>query len=170
VPAGTGCDFNQLQTQTLTTAGIAGTPKWWALPIDLSDLGVPAGGTVTSLTFLSGDGTRAVDPLMIVAMPPLPVLGDFDRDGQLAAADVPLMLKALIDVNSYQKWAGLSASDLLAIGDFDGDQLVTNADLQMLLQKLASSNIPAGVPEPDAQLLMLFGLLSIGLRWLGCRQ
>ena len=160
VPPGTGCDFNQLQTLPLT-AGAAGNQKWWAVPIDLTDLGVPAGGIVNSLVILSGDGSRAVDPLMIVAMPTPPLLGDFDRDGQLTSADISAMLKALTDLDGYQKWAGLSIADLLAIGDLDGDQSVTNADLQALLRLVANQSSPNSVPEPHGYLLGLLGVFCI---------
>jgi len=98
---------------------------------------------------------------MIVAMPTPPLLGDFDRDGKLTAADISVMLNALTELGSYQKWAGLSDAGLLAIGDLDGDQFVTNADLQLLLRLVANQGSPVNVPEPVGYLSALLGSAGI---------
>jgi hypothetical protein len=64
------------------------------------------------------------------------VPGDFDRDGHRTAADIPAMLNALTDLNSYRAGKNISTADLLALGDLDGDHSVTNRDLQSLLTLL----------------------------------
>ena len=44
---------------------------------------------------------------------PLPLPGDFNRDGHVDAADIPAMITALTDLKSYKTTNGMSDSDLL---------------------------------------------------------
>jgi len=85
--------------------------------------------------------------------------GDFNRDGHVNAADVPPMLTALADLNTFQSARGLSATDLLTIGDIDHDGRVTNGDVQSLLNLLKSGggSITA-VPEPASIVLLALAL------------
>ena len=64
------------------------------------------------------------------------VPGDFTRDGLITVADLPAMLTALTDLNTYRANNSLTAADLLTLGDLNGDQAVTNADVQALLNDL----------------------------------
>ena len=66
------------------------------------------------------------------------VLGDFNRDGQVTAADIPAMLSALTDLNAYLSARSLSPAQLVVIGDFDNSGSVTNRDIQGLLDLVAS--------------------------------
>jgi Dockerin type I domain len=86
--------------------------------------------------------------------------GDFNRDGQVNAADIPAMLAALVDLNAYQTSKNLSGPQLVLLGDINGDGVVNNADLQALLNLLKSGGGSlAAVPEPATlplSLLVLF--------------
>jgi hypothetical protein len=91
--------------------------------------------------------------------------GDFSTDGQVNAADIPAMLLALADLNSYKAANHLSGDDLLSIGDLDGDRNVTNRDLQSLLNLLAGigSGSVTTVSEPSSLLIVIVGTV---LSWL----
>jgi hypothetical protein len=85
--------------------------------------------------------------------------GDFNRDGQITAADIPAMLNALTDLNTYSSNNSLSSDQLAAIGDFDNSGTVTNRDIQGLLDLVSAQGggSVTAVPEPAA-----FGLLGFG--------
>ncbi len=87
------------------------------------------------------------------------VRGDFNRDGQLTAADIPAMLQALTDLNAYKSAHSLTDALLTTIGDFDSSSTVTNRDIEGLLDLVASQGGGSGtaVPEPAS-----LGLLIIG--------
>ena len=89
--------------------------------------------------------------------------GDFNRDSQVTAADIPAMLAALTDLNQYKTTNSLSDADLLAIGDLNNSGTLTNADIQPRLDLVATQGggSMAAVPEP-ATLLLLF-LAAVGL-------
>ena len=81
--------------------------------------------------------------------------GDFNRDGQVNAADIPAMLAALADLTAYQTSKNLSGPQLVLLGDIDGDGAVTNADIQSLLNLLkVGGGSVAQVPEPATIMLM----------------
>ena len=92
------------------------------------------------------------------------IRGDFSRDGQVTAADIPAMLSALTDLNAYTSARSLSPAQLVVIGDFDNSGSVTNRDIQGLLNLLANSGSGplTAVPEPSTLVLALLGL-SIGV-------
>jgi hypothetical protein len=99
--------------------------------------------------------------LSIVDVNQLP--GDFNRDHQVTAADIPAMLKALTNLGAYQGQNVLTASQLLAIADLDLSGTITNSDIQMLLaivSTLAGSGSVSAVPEPSSWMLALPGLLA----------
>ena len=96
-------------------------------------------------------------------VPGLFVLGDFNRDGQLSAADIQAMLGALADLNAYKSAKGLSAEALVLLGDLNGDHHVNNGDIQALLDGLKNGGIITPIPEPSTFLLAslsLFGLVG----------
>ena len=92
--------------------------------------------------------------------------GDWNRDGQVTAADIPAMLTALTDLNSYASTNSLSPTQLAAIGDFDNSGTVTNRDIQGLLDLVASlgGGSVAAVPEPRSIVLLGLGALAIAFR------
>jgi hypothetical protein len=88
--------------------------------------------------------------------------GDFDLNGVANAADVPVMLQALSDLNAYKTTNMLQASDLLSIGDVNADGVVNNLDMQAFLTQLkAGQGGLASVPEPGAWLLMSVGGIAV---------
>ncbi len=91
--------------------------------------------------------------------------GDFDRDGQLTAADIQAMLSALTDLNAYRTEKGLTSEALVVLGDLNGDHTFTNADIQPLLDLIASGNGSApAVPEPSSIMLAALGMLCLVVR------
>ena len=93
--------------------------------------------------------------------------GDFNADGHFTAADVPAMLNALADLDTYKSNHNFTDSDLLNIGDFNGDHAITNRDIQSMLDALASAGNGAfvSVPEPTTRcLLLLAAITAIGGR------
>ena len=93
--------------------------------------------------------------------------GDFNRDGQLTAADLPAMLIALTDLKAYKSTNALTDPQLVAIGDLDGDGQVTNRDIQSqvgLLTSHAGGGSTTAVPEPASVLLLLSGALAFLLK------
>ncbi len=96
--------------------------------------------------------------------------GDWDRDGQVTAADIPAMLIALTDLNSYASTNSLDPTQLAAIGDFDNSGTVTNRDIQDLIDLVASTGGGSvdAVPEPSS--LVLLGLAVPAVAIIGCRR
>jgi hypothetical protein len=97
---------------------------------------------------------------------PVPVPGDFNRDGVVDSSDIGAMLKAIIDLPGYMSSYDVSAADLSTLGNLDGDGVLTNADLQALLTTLLNGGMPVQtVPEPAGILLLavggMIGLLSL---------
>ena len=94
------------------------------------------------------------------------LLGDFNRDGHVNGADIPVMLNALKDLNAYTSALLYNESQLLAIGDLNGDDQLTNADVQGLLDLLAAGRGSlASVPEPSSLMLACLGAIIL----FGCR-
>ena len=90
--------------------------------------------------------------------------GDFNRDGQASPADIPAMLSALTDLNTYKSQNALTDTQLAAIGDFNSSGTVTNVDIQGMLDFIASlpgAGSVAAVPEPGSLLLMCIGGISL---------
>ncbi|HTQ40824.1 MAG TPA: choice-of-anchor tandem repeat GloVer-containing protein [Pirellulales bacterium] len=92
------------------------------------------------------------------------LLGDFNFDGHVDAADIAAMEQTLANLPSYQSANGLSNSQLLAIGDINGDGVFNNADLQAFLDYLQSGGGSTNpVPEPSTFVLavLAFGLFVV---------
>ena len=87
--------------------------------------------------------------------------GDFNLDGNVNAADIQPMLKAMTDLNAFKSTSGLTDAQLISIGDVNGDGVLTNSDLQSLLNQLHNgSGSVSAVPEPRAISSALAGLIS----------
>ena len=88
--------------------------------------------------------------------------GDFNQDGKKTAADIPLMLSVLADLNEFKTANNLSDLGLLAIADVNQDGVITNADLQALLGLIAGgSQSPQGVPEPASILIAISAIVAL---------
>jgi fibronectin-binding autotransporter adhesin len=88
--------------------------------------------------------------------------GDFNRDGALTPTDLPIMLSALTQLDSYASAQGLTPAELIAIGDLDGSGTITNADIQSLLDRLVSGSAssPFAVPEPSSSTLACLAIAA----------
>jgi len=109
------------------------------------------------------NGSNTLTSLTLTATIP----GDFSRDGQVTAADIPAMLSALTDLNAYTSAKSLSSAQLVVIGDFDNSNSVTNRDIQGLLDLIA--NQPGGgsvaaVPEPSTLTLLFLAASAWALQ------
>jgi hypothetical protein len=114
----------------------------------LPPAGVASGSSLTSLT--------------LTAVPDSFHAGDFNFDHHVNAADVPAMLNALTDLNSYRAAMSLTNAGLLSIGDINGDGKITNADLQALLTLLKSGGGSVdAVSEPATLALLALALLGL---------
>jgi fibronectin-binding autotransporter adhesin len=89
--------------------------------------------------------------------------GDFNRDGQITAADIPAMLKALTNLANFAANNVLTPAQLVTIGDLDGSGTVTNRDIQGLLNLVATlgGGSVASVPEPGSAAIMLASVIGI---------
>ena len=99
--------------------------------------------------------------------------GDFNIDGQITAADIPAMLKAIADLNNYKSTEGLDATSLMAVADVNHDGSITNADIQSLLDLVASQpggGSAAAVPEPKNFILLVIGIALTVAMSLACRN
>jgi hypothetical protein len=133
-------------TTILHVAYDAASPQWQWTGANSLSYNMPA-MSVTTLELLKAE------------------LGDFDLDGQVTAADISAMMKALTDLGAYQAAHAQIGSQMTTIGDFNGDGKVTNADLQRLINRVASggSGSLGAVPEPETATLLAVGALALGI-------
>ena len=96
--------------------------------------------------FTNSAGTTITSAATLTVQAPPFVLGDFNHDGHVNAADIMPAMQALTNLSGYEAQYGLSAADLQTIGDVNGDGKVNNADLQALLNSLKNS-LSAGAPS-----------------------
>jgi fibronectin-binding autotransporter adhesin len=114
------------------------------------------GGLAWNLAQLYTAGT-----LSVVSSNLLP--GDFNRDAQITAADIPAMLKALTNLTNYAATNFLTPAQLVTLGDLDGSGTITNADIQGLLSLVVTlgGGSVAAVPEPSTIVLVLAAIVGI---------
>jgi hypothetical protein len=122
----------------------------------------------TGSQFTGSDHLPVVADYTLVGVQPLPVPGDFNRDGRVTLADISAMLAALVDLNGYETSRMLTDPQLQVIGDLNGDGKVTNADIQALLDLLATQSSGnrsvTAVPEPSSLVLLVLALPLIVAR------
>jgi hypothetical protein len=152
-------------TTTPVIAGGLNRPTWVLQAFDLSTMGIAAGASVSSLYLQEWSGNNGNgSPISFVAgFPPVTRLGDFNFDGAVNKADVPAMLKALTNLNSFQTNSALTPETLLSIADLNSDGKVTNADIQPLLSLIATTGGGAvEAPEPATLVLLAIAGISVG--------
>jgi endonuclease I len=152
--AGSASSF-QTSFDTTSTGSFSAT-----YTLNLSDDSTLLGATPQQLTLnLSG-----------VVVPDF-MTGDFDRDHQVTASDIHVMMDALTDLHAYQTMKGLTDPQLNTVADVNTDGSIDNLDAQALLVQLA--NAPGGgggltaVPEPSG--IVLFTLAAAAVFARRCR-
>ncbi len=161
VGEGQSATLNDLVNASITPSATS-NPKWHAVPINLNALGLAEGDSVQSLAILSGDGTRAVDLLMVVGLPPYvaSLAGDYNGDHEVGAADYVV----------WRHLLGQSGTGLLADGSgLSGmpDGVVDEYDYDFWRANFGNTLAGAGsvapsnaiMPEPPAFLLAVFAIL-----------
>jgi len=99
------------------------------------------------------------------APPPPVTVGDFNQDGHVNAADIPVMLSAMANPSAYEATYGLTPAQFDAIANVNGSGVINNAQVQALLTLLQSGGGSASaVPEPASGVLLVVGGAAL---WLG---
>jgi hypothetical protein len=135
----------QNETDTVTFRFVA-----WGEGTNIGSLGFgrSAGSSTAQNSLVLGGTAQAAS-----------LVGDFNGDGHVNAADILAMEQALTDLPDYEAAKGLTDAQLLAIGDINGDGVVNNADLQALLDLLQSGGGSTNpVPESGSWILLALAL------------
>lgn len=97
-----------------------------------------------------------------VAYIPQTLLGDYNNDGHVNAADISALELALTNLSLYESTYGVSEADLQQIDNLPGESTknLNNSDLQALENYLKSGGSSTNpVPEPSTFML---GVLALG--------
>jgi hypothetical protein len=143
-------NLTELTSEELTISGTT-NPKWHAVAVNLSRLGVTEGQSVSAIEILSGDPTRAVDLLFIAGFPYAPLPGDYDGDSAITSADYEVWKTAF--GTTVAAWSG---------ADGNGDGIVDAADYVVLRSHLVDTTVGGAlgstnvVPEPPVTVLVGF--------------
>jgi len=84
-------------------------------------------------------------------------LGDMNGDGNVSAADVPLLIMALVHRSEYEALYPWIDADVL--GDVDESGTFDLGDLEPFSMLVSAGQVAAVVPEPSAPMLALLGAL-----------
>jgi hypothetical protein len=150
--------MNLVKSVTVDTSNPSGPTPDFDHAIDLTGV---TGQFVRMAT--TTDSFLAVSELQVFAAY---LAGDFNRDGSVTSADIPAMLAALTNLDTYKATYSLSDANLAAIGDLNGSGGVTNADIQPLLDlvSLSGGGSLQTVPEPSTIMLAALGLVVVCCR------
>jgi len=129
---------------------------------DLANASTVLNDMMEAPQFRGSDHLPVVADYNLVGVSPLPLLGDFNRDGHVDAKDIQAMQLALTNLSSYESTYSVLPADFPSFSDINGDGNFTNADLQALLNLLQAGRGSTSVPEPASQVLVALGGLMLG--------
>jgi len=151
--------INGLAFSKVNITGSLQMDLWYGANVDVN--GLTINGATKSLYDLTNQAPGTVGL----------VVGDFNRDGHVDAADLQAMMLALTNLTSYRQtyfplevssqYDALFGDQMEVIGDLNNDFVFSSADLQVFLKLLSQSGgfgSTASVPEPASVVLLAVGL------------
>ncbi len=132
---------------TLTGAAVPIDYQVALRAVTFSNASAAASGVTRTISFQASDGQLGNVATKQIAVQRNLVRGDFNLNGHATEEDIPVMLSALTDLNSFQSMHFLSNSDLLAICDVNQDTFINNRDIQAMLDLIAGGGSGSGASE-----------------------